>query len=94
MNLLGFFIGAVTGTVQFFLLSKFTGALTGGKFGKKAVLFAVTQFLLPFAVLLICAFFLSDELLFAGIGIAAALVICAVVKFILASKASKKTGKK
>jgi len=86
---LGFIIGAVSGIVQFFLLSKFTSSVTGGKSGKRTVLFAITQFLLPFAVLVVCAFLLSSELMLAGIGIAAALIICAAVKFFIVSKAKK-----
>jgi len=87
--MLGISIGVVAGVIQFFLLMKFTGAVTGGKFSKKTVLFAITQFLLPFAVLLICAFFLEGELLLVGIGIASSLVLCAVVRFIMVSKAKK-----
>jgi len=87
--MLGIAIGVVAGVIQFFLLMKFTGAVTGGKFNKKTVLFAITQFLLPFAVLLICAFFLEGELLLVGIGIASSLVLCAVVRFIMVSKAKK-----
>ena len=87
--MLGVSIGVVAGVIQFFLLMKFTGAVTGGKFNKKTVLFAITQFLLPFAVLLICAFFLEGELLLVGIGIASSLVLCAVVRFIMVSKAKK-----
>ena len=88
--MLGFVIGAVSGTVQYFLLSKFTGSVTGGKFGKKGVLFAITQFLFPFTVLFISAFFLSAELLMIGIGMAASLVVCALVRFFMVSKAGKK----
>jgi len=86
---LGFVIGAVSGTVQFFLLSKFTGAVTGGKSAKKTALFAITQFLLPFAVLLACAFLLSGGLLLVGIGMATALIVCAVVRFFIVSRANK-----
>jgi len=88
--LLGFIIGAVSGAVQFFLLLKFTGSITGGKFGKKTVLFAVTQFLFPFAVLLLCAFVLTDELLLVVGGMAAVLIGSAVVKFIITSRTAKK----
>ena len=88
--MLGFFIGAASGTVQYFLLSRFTRSVTGGKFGKKGVLFAITQFLFPFTVLLICAFFLSAELLMIGIGMAASLVVCALVRFFIVSKTGKK----
>ena len=88
--MLGFIIGAVSGAVQFFLLSKFTGSLTGGKFGKKAVLFAISQFLLPFTVLLLCAFLLSDKLLLVVGGMAAVLIGSAVIKFIITSRTAKK----
>ena len=89
--MLGFFIGAVSGAIQFFLLAKFTGFLTRGKISGKTVLFLITQFLLPFIVLLSCAFLgLVDELLFVGIGMAAALIICATVRFFIVSKSDKK----
>ena len=93
--MLGIIIGIVTGVAQYFLLLKFTTAVSGGKFSKKTVLFAVTQFLLPFTVLLLSAFLLGEEILgrnflmWIGIGIVAALIICAVVKFLLISKATK-----
>ena len=88
--MLGLLIGAVSGTLQFFLLAKFTGLLTGGKVGGKTLIFALTQFLLPFSVLLICAFFLHESLMFVGIGMAAALITCAVVRFIMVSRTKKK----
>ena len=89
--MLGFLIGLATGSIQFFLLSKFTGALTKGKINGKTVLFIITQFLLPFAVLLVSAIFLGVEaLMMIGIGIATALIVCAVVKFIFVSRTAKK----
>ena len=89
--MLGFAIGAVSGVIQFFLLSKFTGAITKGKVGGKTVLFVVTQFLLPFAVLFLCAILLGVEaLMMVGIGIAAALIISALIKFFFFSKSAGK----
>jgi len=89
--MLGFIIGAVSGVIQFFLLAKFTGAVTKGKISGKTVLFVITQFLLPFAVLFICAILLGVEaLMMVGIGIAAALIISALVRFFMVSKSSKK----
>ena len=84
--ILSIFIGLVTGVVQFFLLFKFVVTLTGRKSGSKTVLFAITQFLFPFAVLVLCAFLLTDTLMWVGIGAAASLIICAIVKFVLTSK--------
>ena len=81
-------IGLATGAVQFFLLRKFVTTVTGGKTGYKTLLFAMTQFLFPFAVLVICAFLLPEYLLWTGIGIAVALISSAVVRFVLVSKKS------
>ena len=95
--MLGLAIGAASGVIQFYLLMKFTGSITGGKLGGKTVLFAITQFLFPFAVLLLCAFFLNESLMMIGIGMAAALIISAVVRYILVSKTkpdTKRSGKK
>ena len=88
--MLGFVIGAAAGAVQFWMLTKFTGAVTRGTFSNKTVLFAITQFLLPLAVLLSCAFLMSESLMWTGIGIAASLIICAAVRFILTLRSIKR----
>ena len=91
-------VGIATGVVQFFLLYKFVTSVTGGKAGSKTVLFAITQFLFPFVILVICAFVLPSGLMWLGIGAAASLVSCAVVKFVFMSKkkdsSDKSKGKK
>ena len=79
-------IGGATGVVQFFLLYKFVTSVTGGKTGTKTIIFAVTQFLFPFAILVICAFLLPDSLMWVGIGVAAALITCAIIRFVKVSK--------
>jgi len=84
--IIGLVIGIITGAIQFFLLFKFVTSVTGGKPGIKTLLFAITQFLFPFAVLVVCAFIIPDSLMWVGIGIAATLVICAVIRFIMVSK--------
>jgi len=91
---LGLIIGIISGTVQFFLLSRFTGAVTKGKFSNKTVIFALTQFLFPFGVLVVCAFFIPDSLVWAGVGMGSALVISAVTKFILTARGADVKGKK
>ena len=83
---LSIFIGVITGIVQFLLLRKFTGAVSKGKMTGKTVIFAITQFLFPFAVLVLCAFLITDSLMWVAIGIASALIICAVTKFVFTSK--------
>jgi len=96
----GLLIGAVTGVIQFFLLTKFVFAVTSGKFGNKTVLFAVTQFLFPFTILILYGFLFRESLMWAGIGMASALIISAVIKFVVFSgnknstDKSKKTGQK
>ena len=79
-------IGIATGAVQFFLLYKFVTSVTGGKASTKTILFALTQFLFPFSILVICAFLLPNCLMWVGIGIASSLITCAVVRFVLVSK--------
>jgi len=78
--------GIATGVVQFFLLYKFVTSVTGGKTGSKTLIFAVTQFLFPFVILVICAFLLPGGLMWLGIGAAASLITCAVVKFVFMNK--------
>ena len=78
----GLIIGVASGVLQFWMLAKFTKAVTGGGLDKKAVLFGVFQFFLPLAVLLGCAFLLSDALVWAAVGIAGSLVLCALARYI------------
>jgi len=85
----GFVIGAAAGAVQFWILSKFTGAVIRGRFGNKTVLFAIVQFLLPFIVLLGCAFLLPGSLLWAGVGIAASLTISALIRFLITIRSER-----
>jgi len=83
---IGLLVGIAAGVIQLFLLFKFVVTVTGGKGGGKILLFGLTQFLFPFAVLIICAFLIGDSLMWVGIGIASALILGAVIKFVLASK--------
>ena len=87
--LLGLIIGAASGFLQFWMLAKFTKAVTGGALDKKAVILGVCQFILPLAVLIGCAFLLNDSLLWAAAGIAGALIICALAKFALAHSSTR-----
>ena len=87
----GILIGIASGALQYFLLLKFTKIITGGKFSSKAVVFGITQFLLPFAVLVLSAILLGDVLgenflMWIGIGMAVSLITCAVIRFIIVSK--------
>jgi len=89
INVIAVIIGIATGVVQFFLLFKFVTSVTGGKSSTKTILFAITQFIFPFAVLVICAFLIGVVLLWVGIGIASALIVSAIVKFVFLSKKNK-----
>jgi len=84
--IIGLAIGVVTGAIQFFLLFKFVTSVTGGNQGIKTLLFALTQFLFPFAILVVCAFLIPDSLMWVGIGVAATLIVCAAIRFIMVSK--------
>ena len=79
----GFFVGVASGAVQYWLLSRFVGAVTGGKVDYRVALFAVSQFFLPLAVLICCALLLHLSLFLAGVGMVATLIACAVVRFFL-----------
>ena len=84
--MIGFVIGAATGVVQFRMLSRFTYSVTHGAITVKAVLFGVSQFFLPLAVLLSCALLIPRGLLWSGVGMSAALIVSAAVWYILAVK--------
>ena len=87
-------VGGATGVVQFYLLYKFVTSVTGGKAGTKTIVFAITQFLFPFAVLVICAFLLPDSIMWVGIGAAVSLIICAIIRFVKVSKQKELPKKK
>ena len=89
--MIGLIIGAVSGAAQFLLLSKFTASVTGGTLCVKTALFGVSQFFIPVAVLLCCALLFPAGLMWSGIGMAASLVICALINFVFRLKAVRKT---
>jgi len=86
IKIIAVIVGLATGVVQFFLLYKFVTSVTGGKMGIKTLIFAVTQFLFPFAILVICAFLLPDSLMWVGIGTAVSLIASAIIRFVRVSK--------
>ena len=84
--MIGLIIGAVCGAIQFWMLSRFTRAVTGGALSIKTVLFGVSQFFMPVAVLLCCALLFPKGLMWSGIGMAAVLVVSAFTKFTITIK--------
>ncbi|MCL2152689.1 MAG: hypothetical protein FWH57_07010 [Oscillospiraceae bacterium] len=82
--MLGFFIGAASGVIQFWLLSRFTGAVTSSQvqFNKRFILLAVSQILFPMVILACCALLLRQSLLWTGVSMAASLIICAIARFL------------
>ena len=80
--MLGLLIGIVAGAFQFWMLSRFVRSIANGNFSVKKVPIAVAQFFFPFIVLVGCAFLLIDGLMWAGVGMAAVLVVCAVAWFV------------
>ena len=81
--LVGLIAGVASGAIQFWLLSKFTRSITGGVFGAKVVFFAVSQFLLPFVVLLVFAVLFPGGILWSGVGMASTVLACAFSAFFL-----------
>ena len=87
--LIGLVIGVASGAVQFWMLSKFTRAITDGAINVKSVLFGMSQFFLPIVVLLCCALLFPAGLMWSGIGMAASLLFCAIVGFLITVKKRK-----
>ena len=94
--IIGLIIGIASGFIQFLLLYNFVTSVTGGNTGRKTVIFAITQFLFPFAVLLMCGLFLTDTLMWVGIGMGASLITSAIIKFFIIGKSDniRKSTKK
>jgi len=90
LGLIELVIGAASGAAQFWMLFKFTRYVTSGAFDIKAALLGIAQFLLPVAVLLCCAFLLPGSLLWAAIGMAGVLILCALIHFIITQMKNKK----
>ena len=88
--IIGLLIGITTGIIQFYLLFKFVTSVTGGKSGSKTLIFAITQFIFPFAILVLYAFLVGESLMWVGIGIASTLIIAAIIKFVFVAKSAKK----
>ena len=82
----GLIIGAVSGAAQFWMLSKFTKAVTGGALNTKTVSLGLSQFFLPIIVLVGCALLFKDGLLWAAVGMICVLVGCAFVQFLRSHK--------
>ena len=89
--IIGLLIGIVSGFIQFLLLYKFITSVTGGKGISRIIIFAITQFLFPFIILLLCGFFLTNSLMWIGIGMGASLIISAGVRFYIYAKSDKNT---
>lgn len=81
--MIGLAVGLVAGGIQFWLLSKFTKHISAGQINKKSITLGLLQFFLPMGVLVGTAFIIRQQLLWAGIGITAALLLGAVISFIL-----------
>jgi hypothetical protein len=81
--LAGLLVGAASGGFHFWLLSRFTRAVTGGGFSGGAALLGAAQFFLPLAVLLAVAFIKRELLLTTALGMAAALIGCALTRFLV-----------
>jgi hypothetical protein len=85
----GFFIGAISGSAQYWMLSKFYGQSATRKRSISTVIFVFSQFLLPFILLLSTMMILTDGALLVGIGMLAALLLCYVGERLYIKRAKK-----
>lgn len=76
-------IGIIFGTLQLLLLIRFATMLTDGILGTKGILFGILQFIIPAVVLIGCALLRRQDLIWAVIGMVAALLIGAIIKFVM-----------
>ena len=90
--MIGLLIGIVSGVFQFWLLTIFTKGITSGTVDIRHILLGLIQFFLPVGVLTGVAFLRRDELLWAGIGIAGALLIGAFVKYLVNARKTRGRG--
>ena len=77
--MIGSVIGVVCGLLIYLSLSRLSLSVT--QKGKVSVPYLLLAILTPVIGLLFCAVVLRDELVFAGIGIAASLVVAALINF-------------
>ena len=92
--MLFFGIGCAAGAAAFWLLAVATGALLGGA-RIKAVLPMLGNALLIVGVLLLTALTRPDKLMWTGVGLAAGLIVSAVLRMLVAlhKDAAKKRGR-
>ena len=75
-SMIGFFIGAISGCAQYWMLSKFYDRAATRKRSVSTVIFVFSQFLLPFILLLSTMMILTDGAMLVGIGMLIALFLC------------------
>ncbi len=78
--MIGLFIGLACGTAVYFSLAKVSTGITQGT--GASIPFILLAVFVPIIVLIGCAFLLTEELVFAGIGTAASLVAISIGRFI------------
>ena len=83
--LIGLLIGVISGAVQFWLLAKFSRAMTNDGLDKKALLIGICQFLIPFLVLALCAILLDDALIPAIIGMTLTLSVFLIARHFISN---------
>lgn len=92
--MVGLGIGLISGCLQFWLLSQFTKGIASGTFSIKTVLLGMVQFFLPMGILILMAFIRRQDLLWTGIGITGAVILGAIIKYIIGAREAKGGGDK
>ena len=90
--MIGLLIGVAAGVLQFWLLTKFVKGLTTGAVDISYILLGLVQFILPLGILVGVAFIRREDLLWAGTGIAGALIVGAVLKYIVFARKTRGRG--
>ena len=81
--MIGAILGIAGGGAQFFILKKLVGAVTSGeKLNAKIILYILAQMPLMICILLLCAFFFREQLIYCGIGMAGMLLLLSIINLI------------
>jgi hypothetical protein len=93
--MIGLLIGIIAGGIQFWLLSKFVGCITGANgLSVTTVLYGILQFFMPLGVLVAIGFLRRSDLLPAALGIVGAIFAGVIIKNMIRVRKTRGRGDK